>query len=230
MLLNEVTDYQLTDIEEIHKWIQSIGVKNCYIDPESLIVNVYESVDLSWKHFNFKLPVKFGTVNGDFKINPGTNLRILKGCPDVVNGSFIVAGNKSCNDAVGGPSIVRGNADYSNCSFFKFDGFPKEIYGNLDLHDTLIKSIAGIHKHIKLVDGVINLGANGSKIRDGLMGLLLIRKLKRVSIMQKLHPPSSGIRIDDAINIVNKHLAGDRMLTECQIELQDAGLAQYAKL
>jgi len=58
----------------------------------------------------------------------------------------------------------------------------------------------------------------------------LIRKLKRVSIMQHLHPPSTGIHIDEAINIINKHLAGDRLVTECQLELQDAGLAEYAKL
>jgi hypothetical protein len=61
---------------------------------------------------------------------------------------------------------------------------------------------------------------------NGMMGLMLIRNLKRVIST----PFTNHIVQHEAIQIINKHLAGDRFVTECQLELQDAGFQEYAKL
>jgi hypothetical protein len=88
-----------------------------------------------------------------------------------------------------------------------------------------LKSLEGIHLHIKSIG--YNAGTSGRgtinfircPIESHVLGLLLIENLKYVTLdNQKVK------------TIINKYLDGSRDVFECQQELMDAGLDEYAQL
>lgn len=210
-------------MQKIGDWLKTQDIANYTIDPNTYVVDVVGEVQLGSFH-NTKLPVKFGTIDGDFIIN-GCGLTTLENCPNIVKGRFACHHNKALKSAVGGPEYVYGSADFENCPLTSIAGLPREVHGDLDLSGTKITSFAGIHKIIKLIDGRLHLGRTGLKITDSIAGLILIRKLTSVeSDFGYPHP------ITSALSILNKHLEGDRSGVDCQIEMQDAGLSNFAKL
>ena len=211
-------------IQKISDWLDSHNVINYTIDPNTYVIDVDGDVHLD-NFYHTKLPVKFGKVSGDFYV-AATGITTLEGCPTFVDGRFACQNNKGLKSAVGGPEIVMGSVDFENCPISKFDGFPREVHGNLDLIGTKFTSFAGVHKHIKMIDGILSLGKTASKITDSITGLMLVRKLKDVN----LDWDSKQTKPGQAFEILCNHLKGDRILTECQIELQDAGLAIFAKM
>lgn len=88
------------------------------------------------------------------------------------------------------------------------------------------KSLSKIHEKLPTYDGVLCL--NGNPFQDSVLGLLLINGLEHVSC--------TGLSGDllRAIEIVNKYLPNPKgikgKLLECQNELLDAGLEEFAKL
>ena len=73
-----------------------------------------------------ELPIKFGTVNGDFECD-FTKLKTLKGCPHTVNGNFTCQENKIIN-LEGGPVKVMGRYDCShNYNLVSLKGSPEFV-------------------------------------------------------------------------------------------------------
>ena len=82
-------------------------------------------------------------------------------------------------------------------------------------------SYTNVHKHIK--------GARGVFIANNyvgpLLGFLMIPNLQEVK-----RYISSDADLNHALEILNTHLAGERDLIDCQQELIEAGLKQYANI
>ena len=234
MLLKEVisTGQFLTNFNDIKKWLESNEIHNYTINPATLVVDVNNSVTIYWmsvKDYNYSLPVQFGQVSGDFKFTRDTRIKTLQGSPKFVGGTFACSGNKELSSAVGGPEVVKINAQYSETAISTLHGLPIEVGVSLYIDQTNITSISNIHKFVKLIGEDLYLGRLGTKLNSGILGCLLIKKLQSVQPLWTSFKPSST-KAEHAITILNKYLAGDRILTECQIELQDSGLSEFAKL
>ena len=229
MKLNEIVnvpqDQFLTDNMRIHAWlkenIHDYNKLKYTIDPTTSVVDVQQGSILLSNKMD-KLPIKFGTVNGTVYMLPEVDIKSLYGCPYIItNGRFDVHQNTSLKSFIGGPAIVHGNVDFEVCAnVSSLEGIPKEIHGYLNIAHTDITSLHNIHKHIKLINGDMTI----SDITDSICGVFLIRKL------MKIRCQTQNTRLLNAIEIVNKHLTGDRSGPNCQVELQDAGLSEFAKL
>lgn len=139
---------------------------------------------------------------------------------NVSNGSGMFGADQNICSFDGGPIEIKGDCTfqlgYNQIS--SFDGAPRKIRGSLMLHRNKFSSISGIQKHIDELEGELYLVDND--IRGGLLGLLLVKKLKRVTL---------GGRLQEVEKIINKYLPEGDMI-DCQNELYDAGFGEYAKL
>ena len=105
-----------------------------------------------------------------------------------------------------------------------FTGFPKIIKSDLVFEDNCtFTSLKGIDKHFTEVHGKIYFDAN--KIKSNVLGVVKIKGVTEISTSadyRKIH----GWKLEE---ILNKYLrTGD--IFDCQDELIDAGLEEYAKL
>lgn len=76
-----------TNKEDIRNWLDAKGVRYSKIN-NNLTVDVGDNVYLAnLKDINEHLPVQFGTIEGDF-LCCGSQLKSLKGSPQVVHGVF----------------------------------------------------------------------------------------------------------------------------------------------
>lgn len=80
-------------------------------------------------------------------------------------------------------------------------------------------SLHDIHKKIDCEHLQIN---GTSKIKDSVLGLLKIKKLKTLRVI--------GLNKAEWFDIVLKHFQTDKNILDCQEELMDNGLKRYAKL
>lgn len=98
-----------------------------------------------------------------------------------------------------------------------FDHAPEKIVGNLTLSNNLFTSLSGINKHIKEIHGFLNI--TGNPIESSMLGIMKIKGLTEIIFTDR----------KEIETIFNRHLqSGD--IIECQSELMDAGLEEYAKL
>lgn len=220
----------LTNVNEIHEWVNTY-VQNANslvytIDPDTGVVNANGNVKIMNNFKDNLLPVKFGRISHDFSCIK-SNIVNLHGCPDFVGVNFDVTYCNEITNATGGPVFVGGTADYSDCTKLNsFIGMPKEIHRRLCVVNTAIPTMSMIHKHVKILNGVLALGSTANKLTGGMLGLMLVRKLTRIAISAA----DGTARPVQALNIINEHLAEGRSGPDCQIELIDAGLAEFAKL
>ena len=113
-------------------------------------------------------------------------------------------------------TVSLGNNNFKNLSSFPFGC----QYGDFNLKNNPIESFSGIEK---LSITRLYLSSN---INAGLLSLLRAKKLGAINCLDRQSP-----EFDMAIQIINKQLISkDRDILECQEELIDAGLKQYAKL
>jgi hypothetical protein len=188
---------------------------NATINPSGLY-DVQGDVDLG-PISEKELPIAFGHVAGNFLCSGG-DLMTLKGCPTLVDGDFFVDHNQLAS-LVGGPTAVGLHVTVSgNEQLSSLEGAPQQIGGKLYLQALPnLKSLQNIHKSIKQINGVIDL--TGTPIQSNVLGLLMIKKLPSVKMDNK-----------KVMEIINKHLAADRDIHQCQEELLEAGLANFARL
>ncbi len=109
-----------------------------------------------------------------------------------------------------------------------FDNFPRTIGTTLDVQDNQITSLIGIHKKINECKGII---LKGNPISEGGLGLLLIKNINHVVYEDK--NMSTTPRGDLALKIIHSYVqteGGRDCLLECQQELIDAGLDEFAIL
>jgi len=109
-------------------------------------------------------------------------------------------------------------------------GLPTYCRGSIRLSHNLLTSLYNIHKHIKELDGVLNVFNN--PITSNILGLLYIKGLKHIDVGLPAEGryTSQEKKLLDAIEIINKHLAGDRNIHFAQEELIEGGLSEFAKL
>ncbi|MGI0076581.1 MAG: hypothetical protein ACREAU_04140 [Nitrosopumilaceae archaeon] len=158
-------------------------------------------------------------VTGDF-ICSLSGITSLKGAPKRVGRGFMCL-NTNIKSLEGAPYYVGGYFDCSETNITSLEGAPSYVGSYFACHDTKITSFHNIHKQIKHIGGILTID---SAVKSHIMGLMLIKNLK-IEI--------SGVKnkqLKQAIAIMNKHLAGRRNIHDCQEELIEAGLSEYAKL
>jgi hypothetical protein len=142
-------------------------------------------------------------INLDLSFNGCNKLTSLAGCPSRVQGSFNLARCTTLKSIVGCPSFVGNDLMLSACYGLKsLAGFPKRINGNLGLTGTS-----------KLL------------LRDSYL-IINTPEIDEIITSHPLNTPEAQV-----CKIVAKYLDypfGNKRWIECQSELIDAGLEEYA--
>ena len=88
------------------------------------------------------------------------------------------------------------------------------------MNSTLITSFAGIHKRAKSINGVIY--AARTPLTSSILGVLLIDQCTAISI--------DNVEVESIVNKYLPNTRGRSAVIDCQKELIEAGLEEYAKL
>lgn len=109
------------------------------------------------------------------------------------------------------------------------EGLPEQAGSIIINSGGRIKSLAGIHNIVKQCESMHFSGFDSgiTEFEGHVLGLLKINGLKTVS---GGHGTFSGYKFRKAMEIVDKHLKDKKDIVECQAELIDADLEEYAKL
>jgi len=147
------------------------------------------------------------------------NLTSLKGAPSSVAGDFGCS-NNNLTSLKGAPSSVGGNFWCTNNSLTSLNGAPSLVGSNFYCYRNNLTSLKDINKQLKKMNGTFY--AHVNPITSHVIGLLLI-------------PGCKEVRLDNeqVQDILNRHLEspfGNRRFLDCQSELLDAGLDEFAKL
>jgi hypothetical protein len=154
-------------------------------------------------------------VGRDFNLNMNL-LTSLEGCPAFIGGGLYTFNNK-LTTLKGAPKMVGGDFSCNSNLLTSLEHCPAHIGETFSVEYNKLTSLEGIHKHIKFIgEGAI---FTENLIKSHVLGLLLIDGLKYISLDNK-----------QVTDIINKYLEGSRDVFDCQNELMDAGLDEYAQL
>jgi len=226
MRLNEIINDK-SKIEKRLYILLRIDDPSIYEIHEDGSVSVNDTVNISYKQFK-KLTVKFRKITGTFSLESCPNLQTLEGCPDEVGGDFNCYQNDSLTSMKYMPKIIKGDfSGFSNPNLTSLEDFSNARSLNINLANcerlTSIKEI----KRAKY------LNITGCWRIRNMLHLLKIKDLERVRIWSPhimFSQDDLAKKIKTLDNIINKHLSGDKDIMECQEELIDAGLEEYAHL
>jgi hypothetical protein len=159
---------------------------------------------------NLLTSLEFGPseIAGHYAVNTN-KLTSLKYSPKSIPLDFMCSNN-----------LITSLADGPQCVGVGASG----SVGSYDCRNNKISSLHDVHKHIKFID--YHLYLSGNPIKESILGVLLIGGLEKVIF-------ETDTRGWEAFNIVNKYLPNTRGRTaviECQKELIEAGLEEFAKL
>ena len=146
-------------------------------------------------------------------------LTSLEGSPVSVGSDFYCYNNQ-LTSLKGAPSSVGGDFSCFNNNLTTLEGAPSSIGGSFDCSINQLTSLKDINRQLKKMNGTFY--TNENLITSHVIGLLLIPGCKEVRLDNK--------QVQD---IMNKHLEspfGNRRFLDCQSELLDAGLDEWAKL
>lgn len=110
-----------------------------------------------------------------------------------------------------------------NTSLRSFEGLKKSTsIRSIHLHNQYFFNIHNSHKILS--NDLKDIQVFNTPIIGGLLSLLMLSEFKTLG--------SSLINLDFKVarNIINKHLQGDRDLLDCQEEMVQAGLKEFAKI
>ena len=110
-------------------------------------INVKENVELERLNLT-KLPIRFGTVGGNFYCGDN-KLTSLEGAPNRVVGDFICGDNK-LTSLEGAPKVVGGNFYCGDNKLTSLEGAPEKVGGSFDCEVNKLTSLEGAPK---VVDG-----------------------------------------------------------------------------
>ena len=206
--------------------------------------------DPRFPHFPNTIPIKFGTVDGNFNVNH-LRLKTLEGCPTKVTGLFKASYN-IFPDLKGGPKRV--GKDYyasNNLELKSLEGMAETVGGGVNLSSTGIseedfkylpkkmselqlahcenvKTLSGLNNFVEKIEKSIAI--LGIDLTGGLLGLLKIKGLKFG--IQHGAGSLSEKPLSKAINIVDSYMPvkTNDAIMDCQNELIDAGLEEYARV
>lgn len=139
----------------------------------------------------------------------------LEGCP-TVNDNLLCGDNK-LTSLKGAPRQVHGTFYCSSNQLTSFEGGPEFVNGHVNADYNEFTSLHNIHKHLKEVNGYLDLEYND--VASHVLGLLLIKGLTEVKLDNRR-----------VAQIINKHLKAGRDVVACQEELMAADLDEYAQL
>lgn len=197
----------------VKEWMEKWKVTNFSEGPNGVVVDEDTEVQDFEKD---KLPFKFDIVKGDFIIS-AAGLKTLENTPNEVTGDFF-ADHLDISSFAGGPKKVGGSYVVGGTSVTSFDGAAAQIENDLHCEDCKqLTSLQGIHKNIKHIGGKASFA--DCPITSHVLGLLLIDGLQSVKLDE--------VKV---MEVINKHLKGERDTLMCQQELIDGGFADFAKL
>jgi hypothetical protein len=155
------------------------------------------------------------------------NLTSLKGFPSKVGGSIVISECEKLSTLTDLPNEFKFSFILTYCKNIKsFDGMPKIIHDNVILARNGFTSLHNIHKHFERIDGVLDITSD--IIEDSLLGILLIAGVHEFDVTG-----TKRKEYKSAAAIINKYLklgGGRSNVIDCQRELIEAGLEDYAKL
>lgn len=164
---------------------------------------------------------------GGFFCSHKRNLVSLEGAPKKVTGNFECIANPNLVSLKGAPEEVgrtwpAGKFDCShNPNLASLEGAPKIIGANfICSNNPKITSLKSIHKQVTSMGGIFY--AHNTQIKSHVLGLLLIKGCIGVQLDNK-----------EVQAILNKYLPntrGNKAVIECQSDLLDAGLDDFAEL
>ena len=158
------------------------------------------------------------SVGGYFNCSDN-QITSLEGAPSSVGGDFYCLNNQ-LTSLEGAPTSVGG---YFSCSFNQFtslEGAPASVGGYFYCSNNKLTSLAGIHKILKQMKGTFY--AHDNPLKSNVIGLLLVKGCKEVILDN-----------NQVMEIINRHLKspfGHLRVLECQSEMLDAGLGDWAEL
>ncbi len=165
------------------------------------------------------LPIEFSNVSMSFEAR-NCGLMSLKRSPRKVHHNFEVSHNK-LESLEHGPTHVQ---QHYQCSYnpLKTLEFLPQYAASMSIDNCGLTSLVGIHKTLKQC-GTLSFREN--KIDEGGIGLLLIPTLRTINCAK------NSVDCTEAMAIIRKYLrVGKAGLLQCADELEEAGLARFAKL
>lgn len=165
------------------------------------------------------------TVEWNFDCN-NNNLTSLKHSPTAVGGGYQCYSNK-LTSLEGAPEVIPFEFNCSSNELTTLEGAPEMIGTDFHCTDNDLTSLRDIHKIIKKMNGIVF--ADKNPIKSHVLGLLYIEGC-------------IGVRLDNekVANLMTKYLIkrdrfthgvpNHRFVLECQSNLLDADLEEYAQL
>jgi len=125
-------------------------------------------------------------------------------------------------------SLVSGDLHLTHNNLKSLEGCPPIIKKTLWANDNKLKDLKNIHK---IIHECARIDIVGNPIKGYVLGLLLVKGLKTLIIVD----PTHEVVVDQYrwIEIINSYLPntrGNEALFDCQDELIVAGLTEFAKL
>lgn len=187
---------------KIDNWIQDVNTKRINVEQDVQLFG-YDVHEGQTKEF----PIEFGIVKGDF-----------------------VAAGIGLNRFNGSPTLVTGGCNFNNNTAIKsLEYITPIIHGSLRIQRIGVTSLHDIHKHIKSIGRFL---AIDETIESNILGVILIKNLVAIELIKSAWP---NTKLCKAVDIVNSYLENNkteetRDLLQCQEEMIEAGLTEYAKL
>jgi hypothetical protein len=126
--------------QEIKSICDKYGIRNWELNPQTNLVDVEGSVDLSRKELR-EIPIKFGRVGGGFNCY-NNKLTSLEGGPQSVGGGFYCQYNQ-LTSLEGGPQSVGGDFYCFNNQLTSLEGGPKSVGGDFHCYNNKLTSLQG---------------------------------------------------------------------------------------
>lgn len=135
----------------IKDWLSAHGIKqNQYRLTRDKFIIGDDTIVL--EHLNedeFPEYITFGHINGGFHCND-QGLTSLRGCPRLVQGSFVCSGNAlKSSGLIGGPQQVTGCYGASNCGLESLEGIAFKIGESIFINNNNLYSLEYIPKTLK---------------------------------------------------------------------------------
>jgi hypothetical protein len=146
-------------------------------------------------------------------------LNSLKYAPEKTGSYFDCSGN-NLTSLKNGPKEIGDYFDCSDNKITSLKGCPKEISGNFYSQDNLLTSLKDINKVLRQMNGIFY--ADHNPIKSNVIGLLLVKGCKEIKLDNK--------QVEE---IMNRHLKspfGNKRVIECQSEMLEADLGEWAEL
>lgn len=227
--VNETLDNK-NNLEFVKQWLVknlSLGVEAWSVQDELPIV-VNANDDISISNNCKKIEVQFGKINGDFYA--GSGIETLHGIPKLVTGMCDFSKNNNLKH-VDAPLPQCAEIDLSdtNISSIKEVMSNLTVYANkLTLDNTKITSLEGIAEDAAF--SVQKLHFSGDQWVRGGLGVLHLPGLREFSPGTFIPDVTPMPDWERAMTIIQKYVGRPNAIFDCQSELIEAGLEDYAQL